>query len=162
MTIKREAAFHEAGHAVVAHRSKFHSIEKSINLEAYGAGETSVSLSRSKLLAGGKIANASAERDKEVATDFAVVLCAGLVAERLAEVRENGITANQTCAIPDYDLMRQRLAIAGLSKRFDRHEAAAQEILESQWRLVSSLAAYLLERVSVESSEVKSFIDKHS
>lgn len=32
MTIKREAAFHEAGHAVAAHRSKFHAIDLAADL----------------------------------------------------------------------------------------------------------------------------------
>ena len=142
MTIKREAAFHEAGHAVVAHRSKFHNIVGPINLEAYGSGETYISLSKRKLLANGKDAEPSAAKDKEVAADLAVILAAGLVAERLAESHEPGITANPECALPDHELMQQQLSGAGLSKKFDQHEGAAKQVLETEWKLVSSLAAY--------------------
>lgn len=116
MRIKREAAFHEAGHAVAAHRSSFHNIVGPIDLGAYGSGEIYVSLSKAKLQAKGKTVDASSSRDKEVAIDLAVILAAGLIAERLAEENGLGVTANPECATPDHELLRQQLAYAGLSK----------------------------------------------
>ena len=81
MTIKREAAFHEAGHAVTAHRSRFHALVGPINLRQYGAGGIFVSLSKSKLQTAGKPTDASSQKDKEVAIDLAIILSAGLVAQ---------------------------------------------------------------------------------
>ena len=161
MTIKLEAAFHEAGHAVVAYRSRFHNIVGPINLAEYGSGEIYVSLSRVKLQAQGKASEASAEKDKEVAVDLAVVLSAGLVAERLAEVRGQGTTANPECSAPDHEMLQQQLVGAGLSKKFDRHEGTAKQLLESEWPLVAALSAYLFERISVEAEDVTVFIEQH-
>lgn len=161
MTVKPEAAFHEAGHAVVAHRSSFHNIVGPINLAEYGSGEMYVSLSRAKLQAQGKAPNALAAKDKEVAVDLAVILAAGLVAERLAEVREQGIIANPECAAPDHKMLQQQLAESGLSKKFDRHEDAARQLLETEWPLVAALAAHLLERISVMPADVTAFIEQH-
>lgn len=161
MTIKIEAAFHEAGHAVVAHRSRFHNIAGPINLAAYGSGTIDISLSGAKLLSQGKAPTASAAKDKEVAVDLAVVLSAGLVAEQLAAGKVQGITANPKCAAPDHDLLQQELAAASLSKKFDKHEGTARQLLESEWSLVAALAAYLLEKISVQSTDVTAFIEQY-
>ncbi len=160
MTIKREAAFHEAGHAIAAHRSKFHALAGPINLEQYGAGQIFVSLSKRKLQAAGKPVANDSQKDKEIATDLAVVLCAGLVSERLAEERE-GLKANQDCAVPDHDLMKQQLANAGLSERFDRHETSARQLLETEWSLVSSLAGLLYQKVNTAPTEIIEFIEQY-
>lgn len=161
MTIKREAAFHEAGHAIAAYRSSYHNVVGPINLAEYGSGEIYVSLSRKKLQAMGKAPDASSAKDKEVAIDLAVVLAAGLVAERLAEVREQGIIANPGCALPDHELMRQQLAEAGLSKKFDKHESTAAQLLEAEWALVRSLADYLHANTSAMPEDVTAFIESH-
>lgn len=160
MTIKREAAFHEAGHAVAAHRSRFHNVVGQINLATYGAGEIYVSLSKQKLIAEGKPATPSAQLDKEVAKDLAVVLVAGLVAERLAQESDGDLKANPMCAEPDYHLMQQNLDAAGLSKKFNLHEEAAKIVLNSNWPLVDALAAYLFSEKTVASVSVHEFIEK--
>ena len=159
MAIKREAAFHEAGHAVAAHRSRFHNVVGPIDLAEYGAGVIYVSLSKQKLAASGKPIDPSVQKDREVASDLAVVLCAGLVAERIAEQREDGLKSNPTCAEPDHELLRQQLSMSGLSKKFDLHEQAAQKLLESEWQLVTALAELLLTRVSVDPVDVLAFIE---
>ena len=161
MTIKLEAAFHEAGHAVAAHRSRFHNIAGPVNLAEYGSGELYISLSRAKLQAQGKALSASAAKDKDVVVDLAVVLSAGLVAEQIAESRQQGITANLECAAPDHDLLQQQLAEAGLSKNFSIHERTARQLLEAEWSLVAALAVHLFERVSVQSGDVTAFIEQH-
>lgn len=161
MTIQREAAFHEAGHAIAAHRSKFHALVGPINLQQYGAGEVFVSLSKSKLQAAGKPVTVASQKDKEVVTDLAVVLCAGLVSERLAEERA-GLKANPNCAVPDHDLMKQQLVNAGLSARFDRHESSVRQMLESEWALVSSLADFLYQNVATDPTDVIEFIEQHT
>jgi len=118
-----------------------------------------VGLSRNKCLAAGKAPDASAAKDKEVAVDLAVILSAGLVAERIAQKHECTIRPNEECAIPDHELMRQQLATAGLSKKFDQHEVSAERLLESDWPLLSALAEFLFERVAVEREEVLAFIE---
>lgn len=161
MTIKREAAFHEAGHALAAYRSSYHNVVGPINLAAYGSGEIYISLSRKKLHAKGKTPDASAARDADVAIDLAVVLAAGLVAEQIAEVREQGIVANPECALPDHELLQQQLVQAGLSKKFNRHESTAAQFLEAEWALVHALADYLHANTSVMPADVTAFIESH-
>jgi len=94
--------------------------------------------------------------------DLAGVLAAGLVAERIAEERENGLKADPACAQPDHALLQQQLVNAGLSKKLDPHEHAARRLLESEWSLVADVAAFLLARTSVDSVEVQEFIDSHA
>lgn len=131
MTIKREAAFHEARHAIAAWKSKYHSLVGTISLADYGAGDTLVSVSKHKLQVGGKSLSTTIVEDPDVAKDFAVVLSAGLVAEQVAASKGENITANPQCAVPDHDLMKQQLAAAGLSKKFDKHEIVARQLLLS-------------------------------
>ncbi|OUJ14855.1 hypothetical protein HK27_13005 [Acetobacter orientalis] len=159
MTVKKEAAFHEAGHAVAAHLSKFHAILGGINLENYGAGEIFVSLSRRKLVANGKAADASSARDKEVVADLVVVLSAGVVAERIAEMKDSDLSANPQSAEPDHELIKAQLESAGLPEKFDRHEEAAKRLLEENWDLVNELAEYLFENKSVEVVDLLEFIE---
>lgn len=159
MTIQREAAFHEAGHAVAAHRSKFHALVGPVNLRQYGGGDIFISLSKRKLKAAGKPEDASSQLDKEVATDLAIVLSAGLVAERLAEKSEAGLKANPRCAIPDHELMRMQLINAGLSACFDQHETSASQLLESEWTLVTGLASLLYKNVVSDPMDIVEFIE---
>ena len=159
MNIKRESAFHAAGHTIAAHRSRFHNVVGSINLADRCLGASHIGPSATKLAASGQ---ASAERDKEVAVDLAVILSAGLVAEQLAGDLEQGISADPSYSDPDHELMRQRLAGAGLSRRFDRHEATARQLLEAEWDLVCRLAAYLLENVYVDAYAIEVFIGRCS
>ena len=159
MSIKREAAFHEAGHAIVAYRSRFHNVIAGINLERHGAGEIFISLSKKKLAAAGKSLELAALLDPEVAIDLAVILCAGLVAERIAEERDDSLKADSTCAVPDHRLMEQQLEAAGLPKKFDTHEDVAKALLISEWALVDALAERLFKRISVDAVEIREFIE---
>lgn len=160
MSIKREAAFHESGHAVAAFRSRFHRIVGPISLAEYGAGEVFISLSNSKLRAAGLPIDSSSQKIREVVEDLAVVLCAGLVAEQLAAKHDSSLKANPSCATPDHDLLRQQLSQAGLSKHFDLHEEAAKKILNDEWELVESLAAYLYSKISADPTEVIAFLEQ--
>jgi hypothetical protein len=161
MTIKREAAFHEAGHVLAAYRSKFHALVGPVNLQQYGAGEACISLSKKKLHAAGKHLAAVHQSDKDVATDIAVVLCAGLVSEQLAEEKV-GLKADPNAAIPDYDLMKQQLKNAGLSARFDRHESSARQLLEAEWTLVCCIADFLYENVDTDPTDIIDLIERYT
>jgi hypothetical protein len=158
MTIKREAAFHEAGHAVAVYRSRFYKVAGPINLEQYGAGSIDVGLNKNKLKSNGKPADKSAILDKEVNTDLAVILCAGLVAERIAERRIDGIKANPKCAKPDHEFLRIKLKEAGLSQKIDGYEKDAERLLEQEWNLVMALTNYLLEMTYIYPDELHNFI----
>ncbi len=92
MTIKREAAYHEAGHAVLAERSKYHRFLGPIILSNYGSGAADISLSTGRLQSAGKITDKSAAKDKDVAKDFAVILVAGFVAEQLASEKDKTLS----------------------------------------------------------------------
>jgi hypothetical protein len=153
-----EAAYHEAGHAIIASRSRFHRVVGAINLGRYGAGEIYISLSKGKCAAAGK---APDQRDPEVATDLAIVLSAGLVAERIAQAHDATIEPNPECAQPDHELLRQQLMGAGLPTEFGHHEDEAQRLLESQWELLDYLAQFLFRHRVVQPENIEVFIEQY-
>lgn len=159
MSIKLVAAYHEAGHVLAAHYSQFHAIIGSINLAAYGSGEAFVALSKRKLNAAGKTANQSAALDQDVTIDFAIVLCGGLMAERIAEEKDGDLKSNPDCAKPDYELLRQQLTNAGLPLEFSRYEDAARQLLEKNWGLVAQIAGYLFKKARVDAVDVVEFLE---
>lgn len=159
MTIKREASFHEAAHAVLANLSKYHAIVGDINLQNYGAGEIFISLSKSKCAAGGKPQDASAQKDKDVAKDLAVVLCGGFAAEKIAAKIDASLNPNEQCATPDYQLAEQQLQMAGLSKKYDVYQAQANQILEANWKAVETLANYLFANTSADPQQILDIIN---
>ncbi|ELB2790462.1 hypothetical protein O4H51_05305 [Aeromonas hydrophila] len=158
MKIKREAAYHEAAHAVLASISKYHAIIGDINLLSYGAGEIYISLSRSKCATGGKPQDPSAQKDKEVARDFATVLCAGFVGEQIASERDSTLTPNPECAKKDHALIEQQLQIASLSKKYDLYQSQARELLEKHWDTVERVAMYLFANRSASPHQVATII----
>jgi ATP-dependent Zn protease len=156
---KREAAYHEAGHAVAADKSRFHALVGPINLANYGAGAIDISLSKSKLRAAGKRPVADSQRDQDVARDFAKILTAGLVAEQIASEKDKTLKPHPECAVPDHQLLKQNLNAAGLSKKFDRFEAESRRVLESNWNTVEKLARYLMEKEHATVDEIREIID---
>ncbi len=156
--IKREAAYHEAAHAVLANPSKYHAVVGNINLSSYGAGEIYVSLSKSKCSAGGKPQDISTVRDKEVTKDLAIVLCAGFVGEQIAAQRHLALRPNPDCAQPDHTLVEQQLQTAGLSKKYDLYQSRARELLEKHWDTVERLSAYLFKNQSANPDQIATVI----
>ena len=161
MAIKREAAFHEAGHAIAAYRSKFHALCGPINLMNYGAGEIFISLSKSKLRAAGKSIDNSIQKDGEIVDDLATILSAGLAAEYLAEPKVDGFKADPACAKPDHDLIRSQLSNANLSVCIAQYESTAIKLLDSDWSLVTSLANYLYDNPISSPNGIIAFIERH-
>ena len=137
------AAFHEAGHIIVAFLSKYHSLTGQISVDAYGHGAASVTLSKSKLEAGGKSPDLSSRTDKEVVRDLGPILVAGLEAEKIAAEQGKISSANEVAARLDYELLAQELVAAGLSKKTDVAEQHARSILREEWQLVESLASHI-------------------
>jgi hypothetical protein len=143
MVWKAEAAYHEAGHAVLAHMSDFHVIGGPINLARHGYGGVVVGLSGTKCLAARKPATPDVARDPEVARDFAVILTGGYAAELTAAAFDPTLIPDLACAQPDYESVVEVLAAAGLSRRFDRFQAQAMARLSEYWPQVERLAQYL-------------------
>jgi hypothetical protein len=162
MTIQKEAAYHEASHAVVTHKSKYHSLVGEINLKNYGEGEIYIGLSSSKCKTNGKPADASAQKDRDVAIELAVILCAGFVGETLAAEKHNGLIPNIKCAEPDHLLAVQQLDQAGLSKKYDLHQKSAREYLDKEWEIVEKLADYLFDNHIAQIEEIVSIIGNDS
>jgi hypothetical protein len=158
MTIKLEAAYHEAGHAVVAQRSRFHAIVGPIDLREYGAGEIFISLSSRRLLAAGKKAHPSSQADKEVATDLSIILCAGLAAERLAAENDPSLSPNEECSKPDRELAEQQLAGAGIENAFSHYEPFARMVLLQNWACTQALAELLYEKTALDAEQIIEFI----
>ena len=148
--MKRDAAYHEAGHGIVARLSRFHEIVGGIELADYGAGEGFISLSKRKLKAAGKQEDESTAKDKDVARDLALILTAGYIAEKVAAEQNKTLTPSLECAKPDHDMLRDVLSGAGLSKKFDHFESSVEEILRIRWDAVEALADFLFECGSVE------------
>ncbi|RBW56096.1 hypothetical protein DS906_13915 [Ruegeria sp. A3M17] len=160
MKIKLEAAYHEAGHIVAAKRSIFHDVVGGVDLEAYGAGGTHISLSKTKLRNAGKIQSPSSQHDKDVAKDLAVVLTAGFAAEQIAAQKNLALTPNRQCADPDYDFLDDVLQNAGLSRKTDRAELAAHTLLTQEWEKVERIAALAFEKGGLSSAQLDELINE--
>lgn len=146
MTIKKVAAYHEAGHVILAQLSRFHSAVNDIDLGEYGQGSAQISLSRHKLQLANLAADASSQRLPMVAVDLAVVLCGGYAAEELASQREPGITPDVSCSGPDFSLAIQQLATAGAQQQdLVQYCALAKEVLNMNWHYLHGLAGRLFE-----------------
>lgn len=159
MAVNDEAAFHEAGHAVAAYWSRYHSLIRRVSLQDYGAGQTYISLSKKKLAAESKPVSSAMEADADVTSDYVVILSAGLVAEEIAEELEDGITANELCACQDREFIKQRLLDAGLAPEPARYETEARKLLRSRWGQVVGLASLLYRNVETDAVDVIEFLE---
>jgi hypothetical protein len=143
MTSKLAAAFHHAGHAVATDLSQYHVIARPLRLDAYGTGEVTAALSRRKLVAGDKFPGASSRTDPDVAASIAVILCAGLVSERLAAIQGAPIAPDPERSAGDFAMARAELAQAGISPSTEFFEEAATALLTQHWASVQRLAKRL-------------------
>lgn len=158
MSIKKEAAFHEAAHAITAYYSKFHGLVHEINLMNYGAGEIFVSLSKSKCKNQGKSPTPETARDEDVSKELAVILCSGYVGEQIAAEYDSSLVPSRNAAGPDYQLAVQNLKAAGLSHKYDFHHDNARKILERNWEVVNKLANHLFEVKKMSCEDIDLFI----
>lgn len=154
MSIKKEAAYHEASHAVLTLNSRFHGLVHEINLADRGAGEAFISLSRSKCIENNKPGNSSAILDKEVAREFATILYGGFIGEQIAAERDSSIVPLPECAEDDHTLAAKILTDANLSKKHDRLDKEARETLNALWKKVDELANILYLQESVSAADI--------
>jgi ATP-dependent Zn protease len=158
MSIKKEAAFHEAAHAVTAYYSKFHRLVLEINLRNYGAGEVFVSLSRSKCLRHGKAPSAGTTKDPDVSKELAVILCSGYAGEQIASEYDPLLNPSLKSADPDYQIAVQNLKAAGVSHNLDIYNEEARISLKSKWNVVEKLAEHLFEQKKETAENIIEFI----
>ena len=160
MTIKLEAAYHEAGHAIMAFLSKYHSLVWEINLAEYGAGSASIALSRSKLIAESLAEDVENARVPEIVKDLVLILVSGLVSEQIAAGLAKSLAPNKFCAEPDHKLAVQQLKNARppLPNKLDRFECEARETLITHWAVVDALAKKLFASHSMCVTDVNEFI----
>jgi hypothetical protein len=160
MTSKLAAAFHHAGHAVAAHLSKYHVLALPLRVDAYGTGEVTAALSRRKLVAGDKAPDASSRADPEVAASIAVVLCAGLMSERIAAARGASIAPDPARSAGDFAMARAELAQADISPITLPYENAAMALLTQHWTRVQRVAQSLESAEELTPSEIATLLTK--
>lgn len=162
MTNSREAAFHQAGHAVATHLSRFHILAQGLKIDAYGSGEMTAALSRRKLMGADKIADAAARADPEVAVSIAVILCAGLVSEQIAAAKDPTLKPDPTRSAADSAAMRQELRGAGLPEDAEPHETNATLLLTAHWHRVEAIAEALLAASELQPFEITELLGPDS
>ena len=159
ITSSLEAAFHHAGHAVAAHLSKHHVLALPLKIDAYGAGEVTAALSRRKLIAAEKVAAASARADPDVAASIAIILCAGLVSERIAVMRSVAVKPDPKRSTGDFELARAELRQAGIAESTQPYEEAATALLTRHWATVQSIAERLVVVEELAPADIEAFME---
>ncbi len=159
MTTSREAAFHQAGHAVATHLSRFHVLAQPLKIDAYGSGEMTAALSRRKLIGAEKVADAAARSDPEVATSIAVILCAGLASERIAAAKDPTLKPDPARSAGDFAAMLQELRGANLPDDPEPHERSATRLLTVHWHRVETVAEALLAANELEPEHIGLLLD---
>ena len=154
MTATREAAFHQAGHAVATHLSRFHVLVQPVSVDPYGTGEWTAGLSRRKLEAADKIVDPAARADPEVATSIATILCAGLSSELIAASKDAALDPDPARSSGDFALARQELRLSGLPEDLGPHESSAAALLAAHWADVERIADALCTTGRLEPREI--------
>jgi hypothetical protein len=148
-----EAAYHEAAHAVLAAKAKYHSIVGGIDLGASKSGVTYVSLSRSKCLASDMPVQ-SAARNAMVVRELVRILCSGYAAELVAKEKGIDLLPNMESSKPDYAHAQQQLRGMGLPAKLNDFQRDAIELVRDNWSDVEKIALVLKERKELDASEV--------
>lgn len=119
---------HEAGHAVIAVKSKHHLICKNIVTDNSGAGMTYVS------------PLPDAPNDLETAKEYAAILLAGFAVEKKLQADGENVVPNPECAKADYEMAKRRLQEwGGNSRLFQDCEAAACSLVAAHWTDIQKL-----------------------
>ena len=160
MTIKLEAAYHEAAHAIIANQSKFYEVNSGIDLGPHGRGGIDIRLSKEKLKKEGKSEEVASAHDPEVTKDLALVLTAGYAAEQIAQEKNGHLKPNLRSAKIDHDLLTETLVVAGLSRKFDFFETQVTELLKEKWASVEKIAARLFEAEKLSQEDLTSLLDE--
>ncbi|EKJ94770.1 hypothetical protein C241_15758 [Bradyrhizobium lupini HPC(L)] len=153
MSVKLEAAYHEAGHIVLAWFSKYHTIAGGIDLTKGSGQIPEIAVSKSKMSAAKKLPSKdSASNDYDVVREGAVIFAAGYQAELIAASINPSLVPDRGSADLDYQIVDAILAKAGLQWDTRVAEAAAEDLLRRHWVWVEKIAQQAFEhrRLSVE------------
>jgi hypothetical protein len=156
------AAYHEAGHVVCAVASRYHNLVMPITVEnAYG--EAPISLSKSKVRAGGKPTEVEASlADPEIATDAAIVFLAGFAAEvRYCQIVVDGggkAKPDRSLSNNDYEAVAFVLGKANVKTPLAELEAAAAEHVAQLWPIITDFAEELHRRRGFDPVDAIDFI----
>jgi hypothetical protein len=160
MLVSKEAAYHEAGHAVSAYLSPFHGIaDGKVNIGSFGSGAADIRLSKKKVQAAGKTLSPAVALDPKVAASMATVLAAGFAAEQIAASLDNTITPNPVCSGPDYVELTNHTQAAGISSDVSIYHAQATSLLQKEWAQVERLAEILYRRGSVDGVDIAIYLE---
>ena len=159
MTQTLEAAYHEAGHAVLAHLSDYHFVSGPVSVASFGGGLTDISPSKKRLKQAGKDP-ASYDSDPEVAQEMAGILAAGLAAKHIAAAFHYDLSPNPTLSKPDHQLIAKITAAAGITSDITPYQYEAAGVLCVYWKVVATLANELDNQISIDAVEVGNIIDR--
>ena len=101
---EKVTALHEAAHAVTTHISKFHSLIDDVSIFSATTGETFISLSKTKLISQGK-SLLHTMKDDEVVEDRAIIMYAGLEAEKIYCEKYKGVPLDINYSANDYGIV---------------------------------------------------------
>ena len=143
------AAYHEAGHVVLAVASKYYSLKcgahEFVAIGAYGSGDVAIRLNSEKCRRNQK---EPIDTDPDIAREAAVIMVGGYVAEQIlfeAKERDMQFTPSEECSRPDLNMARDALGEAGIVDiNWEEYKGIARLQLDRYWENVRSLAERLL------------------
>lgn len=151
-------AYHEAGHAVLAIASRFHSLPAGYVGVEDAYGEAPVSLSRSRMRAGGRSEDIPAAlADPEVARDAAVVFLGGFAAE-VRYCEQVGVEPDPALSRNDVHMAMAVLGRAGVNAPLPDVEAEAANRVEELWPVIAEFAEELHRRRAIDTVDALAFI----
>lgn len=152
----RIPAYHEAGHVVLAVASRFHSLPAGRVGVEDAFGEALVSLSRSKVRAGGRVEDLSAAlADPEVARDAAVVFFGGFAAE-VRYCEQVGVEPDP--ALSRNDAHMARVVLDGANTQLPDVESEATNRVAELWPVITAFAEELHRLRSIDMVDALDFI----
>jgi hypothetical protein len=161
--LDKSAAYHEAGHAVIAVASRFHCVYRDISVRtAYR--EAPFSVSKRKLIAAGKSRElAQMLADPEIAAESAMVfLGGGAAAEKYCGKNCGAKRAATTDALAknDYEMTKTVLKDANIKTPLAALAPQAAEKVAELWPVITAFAEELFERKTIDCSEATEFISR--
>jgi hypothetical protein len=151
-------AYHEAAHAVIAVVSRFHRILAVINVrDAFG--EAPVSVSKERLLAGGKKADRSIIlADPEIAQESARIFLAGYAGEVRYSQTVKDTQPDMSLCQNDYNETAEVLARAKVETPLAELEVQSAALVEQYWPVIVEFAEELHKRGEFDPVEADEFI----
>jgi len=155
---RRQTAYHEAAHAVLAYHSRFFRQSGRIRLGPKG-GEIRISVDRRKFDAFQTARSESEDPLPAIAEDRAVILCGGVVGAEIARRAELIPSHDTKGAVRDHAIAVQELEAAGLPVDLVPYYVRARKLLEREWWAIEKVAAFLSTTDDAEAEVVREMIE---